>query len=119
MPTAVASLRDEKLCYLTTVGRASGLLREVEMWFDVHEDTVYMLSGNRERSDWVRNLMHRSRVTVRIGSYEFAGRARVVDARSDEDALARRLLVRKYRTRDDDLSGWGRSALAIAIRIDG
>ncbi len=117
MPPPPASLRCETFCYLTTIGRASGLPRQVEMWFDVHEDTLYMLSGERERSHWVRNLMRRSLVSVRIGGHEFEGEARVVEAGTDEDALARRLLVEKYRTHADDLSGWGRSSLPIAVHL--
>ena len=89
------------------------------MWFGVHESTLYMLSGNRDRSHWVRNLMRRSRVAVRIGGHEFEGEARVVEAGSDEDVLARRLLVEKYRTRADDLSEWGRSSLPVAVRLSG
>ena len=118
MSYALVSLRDEPFCYLTTTGRISGLRREVEMWFAVDELTVYLLSGARERSHWVRNLQREPRVSVRIASHEFHGTAAVVDARSDADGLARSLLVEKYRTPANDLSHWGRTALPVAIRID-
>lgn len=118
MPPPAASLRREPFCYLTTTGRASGLPREVEMWFDVHESTLYMLSGGRERAHWVRNLIRRSRVAVRIAGHEFEGEAQVLEAGSDEDALARRLLVEKYRTGAEDLADWGRTALSVAVRLE-
>jgi hypothetical protein len=36
---------------------------------------------------------------------------------SDEDALARRLLVEKYSPRNTGLSGWGRSSLPVALDL--
>ena len=115
---AIASLRDEKFCYLTTIGRLSGQPREIEIWFNANVNTVYLLSGGRDRSDWVRNLMRQPRISLRIVCQEFKGSARVVDAQSEEDSLARALLVKKYQTQARDLSNWGRSSLPIAIDID-
>jgi hypothetical protein len=44
--------------------------------------------------------------------------ARVLEADSDEDTLARRLLLQKYTAPGSrDLDGWGRSALAVAIDL--
>jgi hypothetical protein len=43
-------------------------------------------------------------------------RARVVEPGTGEDAVARRLLVEKYRSRDrSDLTEWGRTSLPVAI----
>jgi F420H(2)-dependent quinone reductase len=67
----------------------------------------------------VRNLVAEPRVRVRVGDREWAATARVVAAGTDEDALARRLLVAKYADPDkDDLSSWGRSALPVALDVD-
>jgi deazaflavin-dependent oxidoreductase (nitroreductase family) len=76
------------------------------------------LSGGRDRSDWVRNLLAEPRVRVRVGDREGPATARVLEAGSDEDALARRLLVAKYAGPGDDLTGWGRDALAVALDLD-
>ena len=38
---------DEDYCYLTTTGRVSGEPREIEIWFGLAGDTLYMLSGGR------------------------------------------------------------------------
>jgi deazaflavin-dependent oxidoreductase (nitroreductase family) len=108
---------DEDYCYLTTTGRVSGQPREIEIWFGLDGDTVYMLSGGRDRSDWVKNLIREPQVTVRIAERTFGGRARVV-TEDGEDARARRLLLEKYRPGyAGDLSGWGRSALPIAVDL--
>jgi len=108
--------RDLDFGYLTTTGRITGRPHEVEIWFAVQDGTVYLLSGGRDRSDWVLNLIVSPEVTFRIGDVTWSTTARVVQAGTDEDALARRLLAEKYTTRDpDDLGEWGRTALPVAI----
>jgi replication-associated recombination protein RarA len=58
-------------------------------------------------------------VRVRVGDGEDASaRARVLEAGSDEDALARRLLLAKYeRPGASDLEAWGHAALAVAFDL--
>jgi deazaflavin-dependent oxidoreductase (nitroreductase family) len=108
-------------CYLTTTGRVSGRPHTIEIWFALQDRTLYLLSGGGDRSDWVRNLRTRPEVTVRLGRRdgpELAGRARLVEASSDEDELARDLVTDKYQpTYDGDLSGWRRSALPVAVDL--
>jgi hypothetical protein len=69
----------------------------------------------------VRNLQSDPAVTVRLGRRDAAGlpgRARVVEAGTDEDELARRLVAGKYQpTYGGDLSGWRRSALPVAVDL--
>ena len=102
--------------YLTTSGRITGVAHEIEIWFALDGGTVYLLSGGGDRSDWVRNLMVSPSVTLRIGDVKVPTRARVVAAGTEEDALARRLLLDKYTARDrTDLSDWGRTSLPIAV----
>jgi deazaflavin-dependent oxidoreductase (nitroreductase family) len=104
-------------CYLTTIGRATGRPHTIEIWFALDRRTLYMLSGSHT-SDWVKNLLRTPDVTVRLGETTFAGRARVV-AQDDEAALARRLVLAKYQSRDsDDLSEWGRTALPVAVDLE-
>lgn len=101
--------------YLTTVGRVSGDAHEIEIWFALHDGMLYVLSGGRDGSDWVKNLRANADVTVRLGAETRATRARMV-TRSDEDELARRLLVEKYRPRySGELEEWGRTSLPVAV----
>ena len=81
-------LATEPYCYLTTRGRMTGRPHRIEIWFALDGDTVYLLSGGRERSDWVKNLRLTPEVTVEVGHEVFPGRARVVDE-PDEDERAR------------------------------
>jgi hypothetical protein len=67
----------------------------------------------------VRNAVVEPKVTVRIGDREGSATARVVESGTDEDALARRLMLAKYqRPGQTDLDSWGRSALPVAFDLD-
>jgi deazaflavin-dependent oxidoreductase (nitroreductase family) len=106
---------DLDFCYLTTTGRHTGRSHRIEIWFALGPGAAYLLSGGGDRSDWVRNLMISPDVVLQIGDERRTTRARVVSA-PDEDALARRLVLEKYRPRSpDDLEDWGRTSLPIAI----
>ena len=109
-------------CYLTTTGRVSGRPHTIEIWFALHDRTLYLLSGGGDRSDWVRNLLAWPQVSVRIGRRDalaLPGQARVVAPGSDEDDLARRLVTAKYQPGyGGDLSDWRRSSLPVAVDLE-
>ena len=109
---------EPQFCYVTTRGRVTGKPHEIEIWFAREPDatTIYMLSGGRDRSDWVRNIRAEGAVTVRIGDETSDGVGRVVDPSSLEDALARRLVEEKY-GHTQDLTRWLRESLPVAIDL--
>ena len=86
----------EPYAYLTTTGRRTGRSHRIEIWFAAQDGRVYLLSGGRERSDWVRNLQANAHVTVELGDETHAGVARVLQPGTVEDQRARELLVGKY-----------------------
>jgi deazaflavin-dependent oxidoreductase (nitroreductase family) len=115
--TPTDGLAAESFCYVTTTGRRTGNPHRIEIWFGMDGDTIYLLSGGGDRSDWVRNMVQTPDVTVRIGEQTFGGRARIVSDPS-EDRLARDLLFVKYDpTYDGDLTTWRDSALPVAVDI--
>ena len=118
MARGLSNFSDEEFCYLTTTGRVTGRPHEIEIWFALGEEgrTLYLLSGGRDRSDWVKNLRRNPEVTVRIDGEHFGGQARVVEA-GGGDALARRLLVEKYERNPGSLANWRRTALPIAVDL--
>lgn len=66
----------------------------------------------------MRNVVADPAVDVRIGEREGPATGRVVEAATEEDALARRLLVAKYQSPGaTDLESWGRSALPVAFDL--
>jgi hypothetical protein len=104
-------------CYLTTKGRRSGGSHTIEIWFALHGGVVYLLAGGRDGSDWVKNLREDPTVGLRLGERDVICKGRFVDD-PDEDALARRSLLEKYRPRySGDLEEWARTALAVAIDL--
>lgn len=120
-PTAslLARLADEEYCYLTTKGRVTGRLHEIEIWFGMRGRSLYLLSGGGRRSDWVKNLLRDTSVTVRIAGQVFTGTARLVDDGQEERA-ARYLLAEKYQEWEQgrQLSEWARTALVVGIDLD-
>lgn len=111
------ALADEDYCYLTTTGRVTGRPHEIEIWFALDGGTLYMLSGGRSRSDWVRNARAMPDVRVRIGGSVFEGRARML-RRGAEDARARRMVAGKYRARGHrGLAEWERESLVVAVDL--
>lgn len=113
MPDDVTS---QDFCYLTTSGRVTGSPHRIEIWFALVDQTVFLMAGDRDRSDWVRNLMITPDVELELGGRKRVTRARVVEDGTDEDALARRAMLEKYAERDGgDLSTWGRTALVVAV----
>ena len=78
------------------------------------------MSGGRDAADWVRNLRAEPAVSVRVGRDGPPRRAtaRLVEAGTDEDASARRLLLEKYQSPGSrDLESWGRHALVVALDV--
>ncbi len=116
----IHALAEEDTCYLTTTGRVSGRPHTIEIWFALAGQTLYLLAGGRENADWVRNVRHFPQVQVKISEMVFSGKARIIPASSEEDALARRLVFEKYTPRSsDDLRAWSRQSLPVAIDLDG
>lgn len=111
----------ERNCHLETVGRVTGRPREIEIWFAADGDRLYLLSGGKDRSDWVKNIRHTPAAKVRIGTTTWCGTGRVLDPREPEDARARDIVSAKYgeRTRTGDLSDWARESLVVAIDLEG
>lgn len=112
-------LTKEEYCYLTTKGRKTGNPHEIEIWFGMDGNSLYLLSGGRDRSDWVKNLLKDPHVTVRIAKYTFTAVARLV-SEEKEEATARYMLAEKYQEWENgkSLSEWARTALVVALDLD-
>ena len=107
-----------QLCYLETIGRVSGNPHEIEIWFAADEETIWMLSGGQDRSDWVRNLQAAPGVRVRIGDLWLSGSAHVVTDPGEEQRAREQIAAKYYRWQSGPLpTEWCRTALPIAIRI--
>lgn len=105
------SLADLQVLYLTTVGRTSGLARQIEIWFVADNGKLYILAEHHRRAHWVQNIERHPRVHVRIGDREIAATGRVLDEKADRETWnrAQELARRKY--------GWG-EGLPVEIAPD-
>ena len=114
----LSSLSDEEYCYLTTMGRVTGNPHEIEIWFVVHDNSLFLLAGGKHESDWVKNLLKNPSVAVRIAKHNFAGTARIVTDEKEE-MMARTTMAEKYQEWEEGrtLSNWARTALPVAIDL--
>ena len=114
----LSTLRDEEYCYLTTTGRVTGKPHEIEIWFVVHDNSLYLLAGGKYESVWVKNLLKNPSVTVRIAKHTFTGMARIVTDEKEE-MTARTTMAEKYQEWEEGrtLSQWARTALPVAVDI--
>jgi deazaflavin-dependent oxidoreductase (nitroreductase family) len=105
------SITELPVLYLTTVGRSSGLPRQIEIWFVAAGGKFYLLAEHFRRAHWVQNIERNPRVQVRVGGTERAATARVLDETADRQVwnLAQDLARRKY--------GWG-DGLPVEITPD-
>ena len=115
----LATLKDEEYCYLTTTGRVTGNPHQIEIWFGSKNNTLYLLSGGLDKSDWVKNLLKNPAVTIRVGKYTFPAIARLVKD-EQEELSARNMVADKYHERESDgsLDEWARTALVIGIDVN-
>ena len=87
--------------YLTTVGRRSGLPREIEIWFTRLNGRYYVIAEHGRRAGWVQNVRANATVHVRVAGATFTATARLVDP-ADELPLAEAV-----QTRSRAKYGWG------------
>ena len=90
-----AALADVECCDVTTTGRVSGEQHEIEIWFAIEGEALYLISGNGPGADWYRNLVAAPSVTVRFGDERFAATARPVSD-LDERRRVGELMGTKY-----------------------
>lgn len=110
-------IAQQQYCYLTTKGRRTGNPHTIEIWFGLERSTLYLLAGNGNQSDWVRNLQAESEVQVRLDGVTYIADARIVSS-PDEDAMARQMLLHKYQSGySSDLTGWSKTALPVALDL--
>ena len=86
--------------YLTTTGRLSGHSHEIEIWFTERGGRFYLISEQRERANWVRNIQAQPQVKFRVGDRQFDGTARIVHEDREPE------LARAVKELSDSKYGW-------------
>ena len=98
---SLKAIADEQVLQLTTVGRTTGLPREIEIWFVVCRERFYLFAETRESAGWVKNIMRNPTVAVRVAQRRIDARARVLDRHLD------RILWREVAAIAHQKYGWG------------
>jgi deazaflavin-dependent oxidoreductase (nitroreductase family) len=102
---------EEQFVYITTLGRKSGLARQIEIWFVERDGRLYCLAEHGRKAHWVRNILANPAVTVRLAQRTWQATARVLEPDADRNLFTevRELAHRKY--------GWGHG-LPVEFRLD-
>ncbi len=58
---------EETFLYLTSIGRKTGLPRQIEIWFVEQEGRYYIVAEGREKAQWVQNILQTPEVGFSIG----------------------------------------------------
>ncbi|MFN8412210.1 MAG: nitroreductase family deazaflavin-dependent oxidoreductase [Anaerolineales bacterium] len=118
MEIDLSQFAKEDYCYLTTKGWKTGNPHEIEIWFGVSRNSIYLLSGGGDQSHWVKNLLADPHVTVRIKKQTFTGLARLVKEEKEE-LMARHMLTGKYQNwkEGQEMSDWGKTAWVVGIEL--
>lgn len=77
-----SKIEPKQFLYLTTRGRRTGRLREIEIWFTEREGRYYVIA-EYDPSHWLQNLRAHPEVQVRVAGQSFAARARILSPDSD------------------------------------
>ena len=77
------SIAHKQVLYLTTIGRRTGLPRQIEIWFVVCGERFYLFAETGEAAGWVKNIRRNHKVTVRVGEWQLDAMARVLDRQAD------------------------------------
>lgn len=113
------------VCHITTTGRVSGLPRRTEIWYLDRTDGLYLLSGNGEAADWVRNLRADPRVTVELPTTPPDEAPAVRTCRADfgpfrDEESIREAVDRRYHSWSPGvpLSDWVAAAVVVRLAAD-
>ena len=76
-------MNQEQYLYLTTTGRKTGLPREIEIWFIVHDGSFYVFAEGFHKARWVKNIIRNPRVRVRVADRTMDATAEALDQTRD------------------------------------
>jgi len=102
MGASLESVADKQVVHLITIGRTTGLPREIEIWFVVSCERFYLFAETGEAAGWVKNIRRNSKVTIRVGEWKIDATARVLDRQTD------RKLWDQVAAIADHKYGWGK-----------
>lgn len=107
---------DVECCDITTIGRRSGTPHEIEIWFGVIGDVMYLISGNGPTADWYRNALANPAVSVRLAGESRRGQARPVTDAAERKTVGD-VMGSKYSWNGDPSIGLTRHAWCYEVPV--
>lgn len=116
-PIDLSQFEKEEYCYLTTRGRVTGNPHEIEIWFIVYENSLYLMSGGMDKSDWVKNLLKEPLVTLRLAGQTFPAVASLLDDKTTELLIRTAMAIKYNEWEGKELSQWAKTALVVKFEL--
>jgi deazaflavin-dependent oxidoreductase (nitroreductase family) len=98
---SIQDIAEQRVLHLTTIGRRTGLPREIEIWFVVCSERFYLFAETGEAAAWVKNIRQNPEVVVRIGERQIPAMARVLDRETDRELWDQAAAIADHKY------GWG------------
>ena len=115
--TDTSKLANEKYIYLTTIGRKTGNLHTVELWFSIAKEKIY-LSHEGKHTDWMKNIRKNNSVDFTIENTHFKGRAQIF-TNGEPFKIGKHALYNKYygKASEDVIDDWFSDSAVIEISM--
>ncbi len=108
---------NEKYIYLTTIGRVTGNLHTVELWFAIVQGKIY-LSHEGSYTDWMRNIIKNDHIVCRIKDIQFKGKACIFKKGKMFEVGKHALYLKYYgKASENIISDWFSESTIIEIYI--
>ena len=70
---SIQDVADKKVLYLTTIGRRTGLPREIEIWFVVCCQRFFLFAETGQAAGWVKNIKRNCVIPIGNGCGDQVG----------------------------------------------
>jgi deazaflavin-dependent oxidoreductase (nitroreductase family) len=94
--------KDPQFLYLRTIGRKTGVPREIEIWYVPYQDCFYLCAETREHANWVQNIQNSPEVKFWVQGQTYSGSGRIInrDAEPELSEAVAGLFEDKYEWSD-------------------
>jgi deazaflavin-dependent oxidoreductase (nitroreductase family) len=109
-------------CDITTIGRASGQPRRIEIWYFVIDGQVY-ITGTPGRRDWYANLLQQPRFTFHVkegAQADLAAWATPIVDLAERRRIMAEVMQRNrwFASQDYSLDEWVADSPLVAVEFD-
>jgi deazaflavin-dependent oxidoreductase (nitroreductase family) len=113
------ALRTDRVIDMTTIGRASGQPRRLEMWFHNLDDQIY-ITGTPGTRDWYANLVANPAFTFHLkgsATADLPAHATPITDAAERRAILGRILARIDRPASE-LDTWVAESPLVAVKFE-